>query len=73
MNYLYSFDLSRWEKGCFYAYRHPANRAVSGDWVCLAKNDAEAFQKAKKAAYHEWYMPETRHHLSFEVEFIDCA
>lgn len=69
---IYSFDLSNFEAGEFVATRHPANRAVGGDWVCAADSDEEAIALAHVAAEEEWCAPEGRHHHSFTVTFIDA-
>lgn len=69
---IYSFSLSKFEEGALTATRHPDNRAVGGDWVCAAGNDAEAIMLAQKAALDEWAAPETRDPLAFEVEFFDA-
>lgn len=68
--YVYSFDLSNFEAGEFTATRYPENVAVSGDFVCVASNDAQALELAHGAAEAEWCAPETRDHDDFTVEFV---
>lgn len=70
MSHVYSFDLSDFEAGEFTATRFPPNAAVSGDWVCVARDDAHALELARKAASEEWSAPDTREHDDFTVEFV---
>lgn len=69
---IYSFDLSNYEAGEFTATRYPDNAAVSGDWVCIARDDKHALQLARKASSDEWSAPDTRKHDSFTVTFVDA-
>jgi len=66
---IYSFNLGDFEAGQFIATRHPDNRAVGGDWVIVAANDAAVLEAASLAAEEEWSAPETRLADDFTVEF----
>lgn len=72
MAYVYSFDLDNFELGKFIATRYAANAAVSGDWVCVARDDSHALELAKRAAIEEWHSPETRDSDDFTVEFVSA-
>ena len=67
--FVYSFDLSGFERGAFTAVRYSLKCAVSGDWVTAASSDAEALELARKAAVEEWTAPETREPTDFTVSF----
>lgn len=68
--HVYSFDLGDFEQGSFTATRFPANTAVSGDWVCVARDDAHALELARRASADEWHAPTSRDHDDFTVDFV---
>jgi hypothetical protein len=68
---IYSFNLSNFEAGAFTSTRYPENCAVSGDYVIVAADDADALAQARQSAYDEWMAPDTREYHEFTVEFVD--
>lgn len=67
--FLYSMEFDDFEAGEIIATRHYPRLAVSGDWVCYARNDAEAMSKASIAALTEWAAPENRDPLALQFDF----
>lgn len=73
--YYYRFDLDDFEQGRFTATRfsqllfaHPGG----GGWVCVASNDTQALQLARRAAVEEWPPSTSRGPLDFIVSFVDA-
>lgn len=71
INYIYIFDLSRFEQGHFTAHRVEHLSAPSrGIWWCVASDDARALELARKAALMEWASPTSRRAEDFVVKFL---
>lgn len=77
MQYLYVFDLSRFESGKLKATKMPYDLDTQldsedkGFWTCVASHDGEALDMAYDAAWEDWSIPETRSWDQFKVEFVE--